>query len=151
MPNYDSTNKAVLQVFLSIKKRKKRLKLLSDRKKRLIIVKRYAMIIRKIADFACFHVFAQYFNYKTEVATLDALKIVASVLLLIASIMIIVLVLMQNSKQSGLSALNASADSYFSKNKSRTLSAKIVSLTRIFVIVFFVLTIALNLFVAHLK
>ena len=109
------------------------------------------MIIRKIADLYVFMCSRNTFNYKTEVATLDALKIVASVLLLIASFMIIVLVLMQNSKQSGLSALNSSADSYFSKNKSRTLSAKIVALTRIFVIVFFVLTIALNLFVAHLK
>lgn len=41
--------------------------------------------------------------------------------------------------------------SYFSKNKSKTLDAKIVNLTRIFVIVFFVLTVALNIFVAHLK
>ena len=82
---------------------------------------------------------------------MDALKITAGILLLVACILLIILFLMQTSKQSGLSSLNGSSDSYFSKNKSKTLDAKIVNLTRIFVIVFFVLTVALNIFVAHLK
>ena len=82
---------------------------------------------------------------------MDALKITAGILLLVACILLIILFLMQTSKQSGLSLLTGSSDSYFSKNKSKTLDAKIVNLTRIFVIVFFVLTVALNIFVAHLK
>lgn len=92
-----------------------------------------------------------YNNMITEVAALDALKITAGILLLVACILLIILFLMQTSKQSGLSLLTGSSDSYFSKNKSKTLDAKIVNLTRIFVIVFFVLTVALNIFVAHLK
>ena len=92
-----------------------------------------------------------YNNMITEVAALDALKITAGILLLVACILLIILFLMQTSKQSGLSSLTGSSDSYFSKNKSKTLDAKIVNLTRIFVIVFFVLTVALNICVAHLK
>ena len=92
-----------------------------------------------------------YNNMITEVAALDALKITAGILLLVACILLIILFLMQTSKQSGLSSLTGSSDPYFSKNKSKTLDAKIVNLTRIFVIVFFVLTVALNIFVAHLK
>ena len=92
-----------------------------------------------------------YNNMITEVAALDALKITAGILLLVACILLIILFLIQTSKQSGLSSLTGSSDSYFSKNKSKTLGAKIVNLTRIFVIVFFVLTVALNIFVAHLK
>lgn len=82
---------------------------------------------------------------------MDALKITAGVLLLIACVLLIVLFLIQTSKQSGLGSLTGSSDSYFSKNKSKTLDAKIVTLTRIFVIVFFVLVVAMNVFVAHLK
>ena len=82
---------------------------------------------------------------------MDALKITAGILLLIACILLIVLFLMQTSKQSGISSLTGTPDSYFSKNKSKTLDAKIVNLTRIFVVVFFVLTVALNIFVAHLQ
>ena len=83
---------------------------------------------------------------------MDALKIVAGILLLIACILLIVLFLLQNSKQSGMNALNGgSSDSYFSRNKNKTLDAKILSVTRIMIIVFFALTVALNIFVAHLK
>ena len=58
---------------------------------------------------------------------MDALKITAGILLLVACILLIILFLMQTSKQSGLSSLTGSSDSYFSKNKSKTLDAKIVN------------------------
>jgi len=121
-------------------------------KKRLIICPACAIIVWKKACLIPYMITAfVYNNMITEVAALDALKITAGVLLLIACILLIILFLMQTSKQSGLSPLTGSSDSYFSKNKSKTLDAKIVNLTRIFVIVFFVLTVALNIFVAHLK
>lgn len=82
---------------------------------------------------------------------MDGLKIAGGILLIISSILIIILVLSQESKQPGMNAFTGQTDSYLSKNKGKTLEAKLVSATRIFVIVFFVLTIAMNLIIRYVK
>lgn len=82
---------------------------------------------------------------------MNALEIVGGILLIIASILITIVVLMQDSKQSGISALGAQSDSYFSKNKGKTLEAKLVSITRIFAVIFLLVTVAMNLIIAYVK
>lgn len=82
---------------------------------------------------------------------MGALEIVGGILLIIASILITVVVLLQESKQSGLSALGTQSDSYFSKNKGKTLEAKLVMFTRIFAVIFLLATVAMNLIVAYVK
>lgn len=76
---------------------------------------------------------------------MEALTIIGGILLAIASILLIILILMQESKQSGMNGLTGSTDSYLSKNKSRTLEAKLVFLTKILVAVFILLAIGINL------
>ena len=82
---------------------------------------------------------------------MNVLEIVSGILLIIASILIIVIVLMQDSKQSGMSAMTGQAESYLSKNKSKTLESKLVKITKIFTIAFFILTIAVNLIIRYVK
>lgn len=78
---------------------------------------------------------------------MNGLEIAGGILLLIASILLIVITLMQESKQPGAlgSLTGQQSDSYLSKNKSRTLEARLVNVTKILLIVFFVLAIAMNL------
>ena len=82
---------------------------------------------------------------------MNAFTIVGGILLIIASILLIILVLMQESKQPGMNALSGQTDSYLSKNKGRTLESKLVFLTKILVVAFFVLTIGSNLLIKFLK
>lgn len=74
---------------------------------------------------------------------MSALEIVLGVLLILASIVIIVVVLMQQSREAGLSgAISGAADTFFGKNKGRTIEAKLEKFTKYFAIFFFVLVLA---------
>ena len=88
--------------------------------------------------------------YKRQI--LNVLQIVGGILLLITSILLIVLTLMQESKQqNAMSSFSGQSDSYLSKNKSRTLEAKMVSVTKILLIVFLVITVVMNVIIRWVK
>ncbi|MEG1835775.1 MAG: preprotein translocase subunit SecG [Oscillospiraceae bacterium] len=77
---------------------------------------------------------------------MSALEIVLGVLLIIASLVIIVVVLLQESRQAGLSgAISGGGDTFFGKNKGRTIEAKLAKFTKFFAIGFFVLALASTL------
>ena len=78
---------------------------------------------------------------------MSAIRIILTVLLIIDCIAVTVIVLMQEGKQVGLGAMagGAGESSYWSKNKSRSLEGKLVTLTRVLVVLFFVFSILLNL------
>lgn len=77
------------------------------------------------------------------------LEIIGGILLIISSILIIIVVTMQESKQSGLSAMTGGSDSYLSKNKGKTLDSKLAQVTKILAIVFFIVTLAVNLIIRY--
>ena len=59
---------------------------------------------------------------------------------------IIAIVILQSGKTSGLSgALSGSSDTFLSKNKSKTLDARLARATKWFAGIFVILTIVLNL------
>lgn len=71
---------------------------------------------------------------------MSALEIILGVLLILSSIVVIVVVLMQQSREAGLSgAISGAADTFFGKNKGRTIEAKLEKFTKYFGIFFFVL------------
>lgn len=59
--------------------------------------------------------------------------------LILASIVIVVTVMLQQSQQQGLSgAIAGGSDSFFEKNKGRTMEAKLAKITKLFTVIFFV-------------
>lgn len=63
--------------------------------------------------------------------------------LILSSIVIIITVMLQQSQQQGLSgAIAGGSDSFFEKNKGRTLEAKLAKITKIFAAIFFVTVLA---------
>ncbi|MDD6061907.1 MAG: preprotein translocase subunit SecG [Oscillospiraceae bacterium] len=77
---------------------------------------------------------------------MEPLEIILGVLILITSILVVVLVLMQEGRQQGLSgAIAGGAETFFGKSKSRTMEQKLVKYTKILAIVFFVLTLGTTL------
>ena len=73
-------------------------------------------------------------------------KIVLEVIFVILCIAITVVVLAQEGKSSGLSALGGGvADTFWNKNKGRTIEGKLEKSTKYMAILFFVLSIVLSL------
>ena len=70
---------------------------------------------------------------------MDILKTVLMVVFILISIAITVVILMQEGKQAGLGAISGSSDTYWSKNKGRSLEGLLVKLTRVAVILFVLL------------
>ena len=74
------------------------------------------------------------------------MEIVLTVLEVLFSIALILVVLLQSGKESGLSgALSGNSDSYLSKNKGKTMDQTLASATKWIAQVWIVLTLALSL------
>lgn len=68
--------------------------------------------------------------------------------LIVISFLLIVLVLLQQSKQQGLSgAIAGGADTFFGKNKGRTTEAKLEKFTKILTVAFVILTLVTTLLI----
>lgn len=76
---------------------------------------------------------------------MGALKIVLTVLFIIVCIALVVLVLMQEGKSEGLGVISGAAETYWGKNKGRSMEGQLVKITKILAVSFFVLAIILNL------
>lgn len=75
---------------------------------------------------------------------MNVLGIVLGVVLAIVSIAIIVVIILQEGNQQGLGVVTGAADSYFSKNKARSIDAFLSRWTKVFAAVFVDFVIALN-------
>lgn len=76
---------------------------------------------------------------------MGALRIVLTILFILVCIAITVLVLMQEGKQAGLGAIAGAAESYWGKNKGRSMEGKLLKYTKILAVLFIVLAIVLNM------
>ena len=80
---------------------------------------------------------------------MQALTIIVSIVLALVCIALIGIVLMQEGKSAGLSgAISGIADSYYGKNKARTLEGRLEKITKILAAVFIVLSVVLYLMAA---
>ena len=76
---------------------------------------------------------------------MSAIRIILSVIFIIVSIALVILVLMQEGKAQGLGSISGAAESYWGKNKGRSMEGMLVKITKILAFVFLLLTIVLNL------
>ena len=74
-----------------------------------------------------------------------ALKIVLTILFILVCIALVVLVLMQEGKSAGLGAISGAAETYWGKNKGRTMEGQLVKITKVLALLFMVLAVVLNL------
>ena len=73
------------------------------------------------------------------------LKIILTVIFIIISIALTVIILMQEGKSAGLGAIAGAADTYWGKNKGRSMEGRLVTGTKILVVLFIVIAAVLNL------
>ena len=76
---------------------------------------------------------------------MEILKTVLLILFAIDCIALTVIVLMQEGKSAGLGAISGAAESYWGKNKGRSMEGALVKSTKFLAILFIVLAAVLNL------
>ena len=76
---------------------------------------------------------------------MGTVRILLTVIFIFVCIALVVLVLMQEGKSAGLGAISGVAETYWGKNKGRSMEGKLVKITRYLAIGFMLLTVILNL------
>ena len=76
---------------------------------------------------------------------MEILRTVLTVLFILDCIGLSVIVLMQEGKSQGLGSIAGMADTYWGKNKGRSMEGALVKVTKIMGVLFFVLALVLNL------
>ena len=76
---------------------------------------------------------------------MSALKIIITVIYCIIAIAFTASVLMQEGKSAGLGAIGGMAESYWGKNKGRSMEGGLVVATRVLAVLFVLISLLLNL------
>jgi len=73
------------------------------------------------------------------------LRIILTIIFIAVSIALAGIVLLQEGKSAGLGAVSGAAESYWGKNKGRSMEGKLVKITKYLAIAFLLLAVILNL------
>ncbi len=76
---------------------------------------------------------------------MEVLKIILTIIFILIGLALTVIILMQEGKSAGLGAISGAADTYWGKNKGRSMEGMLVKITRILVVGFLLLAVVLNL------
>lgn len=76
---------------------------------------------------------------------MGALRIALTVIYIIICVALVILVLMQEGKTAGLGAVSGAAETYWGKNKGRSMEGKLVKITTGLAVGFMLIAVILNL------
>ena len=76
---------------------------------------------------------------------MEVLRMILTIVFISVCLALIVLVLMQEGKSAGLGAISGAAETYWGKNKGRSMEGTLVKLTKILAVAFMVLAAVLNI------
>ena len=74
-----------------------------------------------------------------------ALKMVITIAFIFVCVALVVVVLMQEGKSAGLGSISGAAETYWGKNKGRSMEGFLVKITKVLAVLFMVLAAVLNL------
>lgn len=76
---------------------------------------------------------------------MEALRVVINIIFILVCVALTVLVLMQEGKSAGLGSIGGISDTYWGKNKGRSIEGTLVKATKFLAVGFIVLAVVLNL------
>lgn len=76
---------------------------------------------------------------------MEVLRIVLTVVFIIICVALSAIVLMQEGKSAGLGTISGAAETYWGKNKGRSMEGMLVKVTRWLAVAFMVLSVLLNM------
>lgn len=79
---------------------------------------------------------------------MEVLRVVLTIIFILICVALVVLVLMQEGKSAGLGDISGAAESYWGKNKGRSMEGRLQKITRVLAILFMVIAVVLNMLLA---
>lgn len=76
---------------------------------------------------------------------MPVLRMILTIIFIIICIALVALVLMQEGKSAGLGAISGAAETYWGKNKGRSMEGLLVKVTKVLAVLFICLAVILNL------
>ena len=76
---------------------------------------------------------------------MEALREVINIIFILVCVALTVLVLMQEGKSAGLGSISGAAETYWGRNKGRSMEGMLVKITKILAVFFMLLAVVLNL------
>lgn len=76
---------------------------------------------------------------------MEALRMVINTIFILVCVALTVLVLMQEGKSAGLGSISGAAETYWGRNKGRSMEGMLVKITKILAVFFMLLAVVLNL------
>jgi len=76
---------------------------------------------------------------------MEALRVILTIVFIIVCLALIGIVLLQEGKSAGLGAVAGAAESYWGKNKGRSMEGTMVKITKYLVVAFLVIAAVLNI------
>lgn len=76
---------------------------------------------------------------------MEALRVVINIIFILVCVALTVLVLMQEGKSAGLGSISGAAETYWGRNKGRSMEGMLVKFTKILAVFFMLLAVVLNL------
>ncbi len=76
---------------------------------------------------------------------MEALRLVINIIFILVCVALTVLVLMQEGKSAGLGSISGAAETYWGRNKGRSMEGMLVKITKILAVFFMLLAVVLNL------
>ena len=76
---------------------------------------------------------------------MEALSVVINIIFILVCVALTVLVLMQEGKSAGLGSISGAAETYWGRNKGRSMEGMLVKITKILAVFFMLLAVVLNL------
>ena len=73
------------------------------------------------------------------------LKTIITIVFILVCVTLVVVVLMQEGKSAGLGSISGAAETYWGKNKGRSMEGRLVKVTKVLAVLFMVLAAVLNL------
>lgn len=80
---------------------------------------------------------------------MSAVTVIISLLIILVAIVVIASVLMQEGSKQGLGAIGGGAETFFGKNKAKSYEGKLAMITKVSVVVFIVLAIAMTMVISR--
>ncbi len=75
---------------------------------------------------------------------MNVVRTILLIAFIIVSVILAALVLMQEGKSAGLGEISGAAETYWGKNKGRSMEGTLVKITKILAVLFFILAAVLN-------
>ena len=76
---------------------------------------------------------------------MGALRITLTIIFILVSVALSAIVLMQEGKSAGLGVISGAAETYWGKNKGRSIEGKLEKITKVLVVAFMLIAILLNM------